>query len=316
MAFQRPPPFLGRSGERDVLDRVLETARGGQSAVLLIRGEAGIGKTALVRYAARQAAGFRVAQIAGVEAETELPFAGLHRLCAPMLAKLDALPSPQQNSLRVAFGLSSGDASNGFLIALAAQNLFAEVARERPLLCLVDDAQWLDAATSQVLGFIARRLLGESVAIVFAVREPSDERELAELPKLSLRGLQDDDARALLSSVIPGRLDDRVRDRLVAETRGNPLALVELPRGRSTGELGGAFVLPGAGPLPSQIEDHYRRRIAALPEATQHLMFLAAAAPVGDATLLWRAAATLGVERQAAEPAAGEQLLEIAAQVR
>ena len=171
-------------------------------------------------------------------------------------------------------------------------------------------------ATSQVLGFIARRLLAESVALVFTVREPSDDRELADLPELSLGGLQDDDARALLSAVIPGRLDDRVRDRLVAETRGNPLALVELPRGRSTGELAGGFVLPVAGTLPSQIEDHFRQRIAALPEATQRLMLLAAADPVGDATLLWRAAATLGIERQAAEPAAGEQLLEIGAQVR
>src|SRR3954471_12755106 len=316
MAVQRPPAFLGRSEERDVLDRLLETARRGQSAVLLIRGEAGIGKTALVRYAARQAAGFRVAEIAGVEAEMELPFAGLHHLCAPMLAELDALPEPQQNALRVSFGLSSGDAPDRFLVALAALTLFAEVAGERPLLCLVDDAQWLDAATSQVLGFVARRLLAESVAIVFAVREPSDERELAGLPELSLGGLQDDEARALLSAVIPGRLDDRVRDRLVAETRGNPLALVELPRGRSIGELAGGFVLPGAGTLPSQIEDHFRQRIAALPEATQRLMLLAAADPVGDATLLWRAAATLGVERQAEGPAAAEQLLEIGAQVR
>ncbi|HEY3944617.1 MAG TPA: AAA family ATPase [Solirubrobacteraceae bacterium] len=316
MAVQRPPAFLGRSVERDVLDRLLATARGGQSAVLVIRGEAGIGKTALVGYAARQAAGFRVAQIGGVEAEMELPFAGLHHLCAPMLAQLDALPAPQQNALRVSFGLSSGDAPDRFLVALAALTLFAEVAEERPLLCLVDDAQWLDAATSQVLGFIARRLLAESVAIVFTVREPSDDRELADLPELSLGGLQDDDARALLSAVIPGRLDDRVRDRVVAETRGNPLALAELPRGRSTGELAGGFVLPDAGTLPSQIEDHFRERIAALPESTQGLMLLAAADPVGDATLLWRAAATLGVEPQAAEPAAGEQLLEIGAQVR
>src|SRR3954451_7043535 len=316
MAVQRPPAFLGRSGERDVRDRLLETARGGQSAVLLIRGEAGIGKTALVRYAARRAAGFRVAQIAGVEAEMELPFAGLHHLCAPMLAQLDALPDPQQNALRVSFGLSSGDAPDRFLVALAALTLFAEVAGERPLLCLVDDAQWLDAATSQVLGFVARRLLAGSVAIVLRVREPSDERELADLPELSLGGLQDDDARALLSSVIPGRLDDRVRDRLGAETRGIPLALVELPRGTSIGELAGGFELPGAGTLPSQIEDLFGQRIGALPEATQRLMLLAAADPVGDATLLWRAAATLGVERQAAEPAAGEQLLEIGAQVR
>src|SRR3954453_3822283 len=316
MAARRPPAFLGRSAERDVLDRRLETARAGQSAVLLIRGEAGIGKTALLGYAAGQAAGFHVAEIAGVEAEMELPFAGLQRLCAPMLAQLDALPDPQQTALRVSFGLSSGDPPDRFLVALAALTLFDEVADERPLLCLVDDAQWLDAATSQVLGFVARRLLAESVAIVFTVREPSDIGVLSDLPELSLGGLQDEDARALLSSVMPGRLDDRVRDRLVAETRGNPLALVELPRDRSIGELGGGFVLPGAGTLPSQIEDHYRRRIAALPEATQQLMLLAAADPVGDATLLWRAAATLGVERQAAEPAAGEQLLEIAAQVR
>ena len=316
MAVQRQPAFLGRAGERDVLDRLLETARAGQSAVLLIRGEAGIGKTALLRYAAREAGGFRVAQIAGVESEMELPFAGLHRLCAPMLAQLDALPDPQQNALRVSFGISSGDTPDRFLVALAVLTLFAEVAEARPLLCLVDDAQWLDAATSQVLGFVARRLLAESVALVLTVREPGDEPELADLPELSMRGLQDDDARALLSSVIPGRLDDRVRDRLIAETRGNPLALVELPRGRSTGELAGGFAAPGAGTLPSQIEDHFRQRMAALPEATQRLMLLAAADPVGDATLLWRAAATLGVERQAAEPAAGEQLLEIGAQVR
>ena len=316
MTVQRPPAFLGRSGEREVLDRLLETARGGQSAVLVIRGEAGIGKTALVRYAARRASGFRVGQIAGVEAEMELPFAGLHRLCAPMLAQLDALPDPQQSALRVSFGLLSGDVPDRFLVALAALSLFAEVAEKRPLLCLVDDAQWLDAATSQVLGFIARRLLAESIAIVFTVREPSDERELADLPELSLGGLQDDDARALLSAVLPGRLDDRVRDRLVSETRGNPLALVELPRGRSTGELAGGFGLPAAGTLPSQIEEHFRQRIAVLPHATQRLMLLAAADPVGDATLLWRAAASLGVERQAAEPAAGEQLLEIGAQVR
>jgi DNA-binding CsgD family transcriptional regulator len=316
MAVQHPPAFLGRSGERAVLDRLLETVRGGHSGVMVIRGEAGIGKTALVRYAARQAAGFRVAQIAGVEAEMELPFAGLHRLCAPMLRRLDALPDPQQNALRVAFGLSSGDPPDRFLAALAALTLLAEIAEERPLLCLVDDAHWLDHTTLQVLGFIARRLLAESVALVLTVREPSDERELADLPELSLGGLQDDDARALLAAVIPGALDDRVRDRLVAETRGNPLAIVELSRGTGAGELAGGFVLPGTGTLPSRIEDQYRQRIAALPEATQRLIVLAAADPVGDATLLWRAAATLGVERQAAEAAAGEQLLEIGAQVR
>ena len=216
MAAQRPPAFRGRTSEREVLDRLLENVRGGQSAVLVIRGEAGVGKTALLRYAARQAAGFRVAQIAGVEAEMELPFAGLHQLCAPLLAQLNALPEPQQGALSVAFGLASGDVPDRFLVALAALSLLAQVAEERPLLCFVDDAQWLDGVSGQVLGFVARRLLAESVAIVFAVREPSDERELVGLPELPLGGLPEEDARALLTTVIPGRLDERVRDRIVA----------------------------------------------------------------------------------------------------
>ena len=204
MAAQRPPGFRGRTSEREVLDRLLETVRGGQSAVLVIRGEAGVGKTALLRYAARQASGFRIAQIAGVESEMELPFAGLHQLCAPMLGQLEALPEPQQVALSVALGLSSGDAPDRFLVALAALSLLAEVAEERPLVCFVDDAQWLDGASGQVLGFVARRLLAESVAMVFAVREPSDERELVGLPELPLGGLAEEDARALLATVDPG----------------------------------------------------------------------------------------------------------------
>ena len=174
----------------------------------------------------------------------ELPFAGLHQLCAPMLERLDALPEPQQVALRVALGLESGDAPDRFLVALAALSLLAEVAVERPLLCFVDDAQWLDAASGQVLGFVARRLLAESVAIVFAVRDPAERRELAGLPELLLEGLEDEDARSLLATVIPGRLDERVRDRIVAETRGNPLALLELPRGLSAAQLAGGFGLP------------------------------------------------------------------------
>ena len=249
MAAQRPQGFRGRTSEREVLDRLLENVRSGQSAVLVIRGEAGVGKTALLRYAARQASGFRLAQIAGVESEMELPFAGLHQLCAPMLAQLGALPDPQQRALSVALGLSSGDAPDRFLVALAALSLLAEVAVERPLLCFVDDAQWLDGASGQVLGFVARRLLAESVAIVFAVREPSDERELVGLPELPLGGLEEEDARAVLATVIPGRLDERVRDRIVAETRGNPLALLELPRGLSAAQLAGGFGLPDVLPL-------------------------------------------------------------------
>src|SRR5512133_3985112 len=225
MAARRPPALLGRANERDALDRVLGKVRGGQSAVLVIRGEAGVGKTALLHHCARQASGFRVARVAGVESEMELPFAGLHQLCAPMLGGLGALPEPQRAALGVALGMSSGAAPNRFLVALAALSLLAEVAAERPLLCFVDDAQWLDAASAQVLGFVARRLLAESVAIVFAVREPSDERELASLPELALKGLAEEDARALLATVLPGRIDEGVRDRLIAETRGNALAI-------------------------------------------------------------------------------------------
>src|SRR3954466_6955391 len=241
MAAGRAPVLLGRAAERELLDRLLENIRAGQSAVLVLRGEAGVGKTALLHYCARQASGFRVARIAGVESEMELPFAGLHQLCAPMLGRLGALPEPQQAALGVALGLSSGAAPDRFLVALAALSLLAEVAAERPLLCVVDDAQWLAAASGQVVGFVAGRLLAESVAVVFAVREPTNERELVGLPELVLGGLSEEDARALLATVIPGRLDERVRDRLVAETRGNPLAILELPRALSATHLPGGF---------------------------------------------------------------------------
>jgi DNA-binding CsgD family transcriptional regulator len=316
MGVERAPRLRGRTTEREKLDRLLKDARRGRSGVVVIRAEAGAGKTALLRYAGGQAAGFRVGQIAGVESEMELPFAGLHQLCAPMLAHLDALPDPQQAALRVAFGLSSGDAPDRFLVALAALSLLAEVAEERPLLCLVDDAQWLDTASRQVLGFVARRLLAEPVALMLAVREPTDERELVGLPEMSLTGLADDDARALLEVVVPGRLDERVRDRIVAETRGNPLALLELYGSVGPAQLAGGFALPDAGDVVDRIEEQYRRRIAALPDATRRLMLLAAGDPVGDATLVWRAAQELGLEREALEPASAEQLLEIGARVR
>src|SRR5580704_1089680 len=316
MATPRPPGFRGRSSECGVLDRLLEEVRGGQSAVLVIRGEAGVGKSALLRYAAQQASGFRVTQISGVEAEMELPFAGLHQLCRPMLDQLDSLPKPQQDALRVALGVLVGDAPDRFLVALAALGLLAEVSEERPLLCLVDDAQWLDRASGQVLGFVARRLLAESVAIVFGVREPSDERELAGLPELPLGGLGAEDARSMLDAVVPGRLDQGDRDRIAAETRGNPLALLELSRSMSTAELAGGFAVPNTADLPSQIEGRYLERVSALPKETQQLVLLAAADPVGDAAVLWRAAQTLGIERTAAEPAEADQLLQIGARVR
>jgi DNA-binding CsgD family transcriptional regulator len=315
MAPRRPPVLLGRASEREALDRLLENVRGGQSAVLVIRGEAGVGKTALLHHCARQASGFRVARIAGVESETELPLAGLHQLCAPMLGRLGALPEPQQAALGVALGLSSGAAPDRFLVALAALSLLAQVAAERPLLCVVDDAQWLDAASSQVLGFVARRLLAESVAIVLAVRDPTDERELVGLPELALGGLPEQDARALLATVIPGRVDERVRDRLVAETRGNPLAILELPRALAAAQLPDGFGLEGAYALPGRIEESFLRRLESLPEEARLLLLVAAAEPVDDPLLVWRAAEHLGIGFSAAAGDATEGLLAIGERV-
>jgi len=305
MALRRPPVLLGRAGERQVLDRVLENVRGGQSAVLVVRGEAGVGKTALLRYCARQASGFRVARIAGVESEMELPFAGLHQLCAPMLGRLAALPEPQQAALGVALGLSSGPPPDRFLVGLATLSLLAEVASERPLLCFVDDAQWLDVATRQVLGFVARRLLAESVAFVFAVRDSTDESELVGLPELLLGGLPDEDARALLASGIGARLDGRVRDRLVEETRGNPLAILELPRGLAATQLPGGLGLLEDHALPRRIEESFRRRLEALAEEPRRLLLLVAAEPVDDPLLVWRAAERLGIGPSAADETEG-----------
>ncbi len=250
---------------------MLAQARDGQSAVLVIRGEPGIGKTALLRYAARQASGLRITEVEGVQAEMELPFAAIHRLCAPMLDELEVLAEPQQNALRVALGISSGDAPDRFLVAVAVLNLLAATAEKRPLLCLVDDAQWLDAASLQALGFVARRLLAEPVAMMFSLREPAATRALDGLPQLSLEGLDEPDARALLSRAVPGRLDDRVRDRIIAETAGNPLALLELSQRMSPAERAGGFAPPAAGDLPSRLEERVpaaRRRIARADAAT------------------------------------------------
>src|SRR3954469_19206783 len=315
MAARRPPVLLGRADERQALDRLLDNVRGGQSAVLVVRGDAGVGKTTLLQYCARQASGFRVARIAGVEAEMELPFAGLHQLCAPMLGRVDALPEPQRDALRVALGLATGAAPDRFLVALAVLRLLSAVAEERPLLCLVDDAQWLDDASGQVLGFVARRLLAESVAIVFALREPNTKRAFDGLREVPLAGLDEEHARDLLTGATPGRLDDQIRDRIVAETGGNPLALLELPRSMSSAELAGGFDLPATADLPGHIEEHYLRRIDALPESSRQLVLLAAAEPVGDATVAWRAADFLEIERSALAPATEANLLEIGAQV-
>src|SRR4051812_10548716 len=315
MAGRGPPVLLGRADERELLDRLLENVRAGQSAVLVVRGEAGVGKTALLHYSARQASGFRLARVAGVESEMELPFAGLHQLCAPLLGRLGALPQPQQAALGVALGRSSGPVPDRFLVALAALSLLAEAAAERPLLCLVDDAQWLDGASGQVLGFVARRLLAESVGIVFGVRDPIGGRELLGLPELRLAGLPEDDARALLATVIPGRVDERVRDRLIAETRGNPLAILELPRGLAATQLPGAFGLAETEALSGRIEESFLRRLETLPEQTRLLLLVAAAESVDDPLLVWRAAERLGIGLSAATADETEGLLAIGERV-
>jgi DNA-binding CsgD family transcriptional regulator len=316
MAAPLASGLLDRTSEREVLDELLAQVRAGQSGVLVIRGEAGIGKTALLRYAARHAGGFRVAQVTGVEAEMELPFAGIHQLCVPLLDQLDALPQPQRDALNVALGLASGDVPDRFLVGLAVLGLLAAAAEERPLLCLVEDAQWLDDSSGLILGFIARRLLAESVVIVVTVREPDPRHDFRGLPELLLRGLPEEDARTLLGKALPGRLDDRVRDRIVAETRGNPLALLDLPRSMSEVELAGGFAVPAATDLSRRLEDHYLERAGELPEVTQRLLLLAAAEPIGDATLVWRAAHGLGIERSSLAPAEDAQLVEVGARVR
>ncbi len=257
-----------------------------------------MGKSALLDYLAGHAAGCRVARATGVESEMELAFAGLHQLLAPVLDRVEGLPGPQRDALRTAFGLSAGPAPDRFLVGLAVLGLVSEVAGEKPLICVVDDEQWLDRASVQALGFMARRLAAEPVGLMFAARVPA--AELSGLPELVVEGLREEDARALLDSALPGPVDARVRDLIVAETRGNPLALLELPRGLSPAELAGGFGLPGvmgSGSLPGRIEDSFGRQLEGLPEQTRRLVTLAAADPSGDPLLVWRAAGQLEMNR-------------------
>src|ERR1700733_444406 len=290
----RASGLTDRRAECAVLDRVINAVRAGGSRVLVVRGEPGVGKSALLDYLAGRASGCRVVRAAGGESEMELAFAGLHQLLAPLLDRLEGLPGPQQEALRTAFGQSAGPAPDRFLVGLAVLGLVSEVAGQRPLVCVVDDEQWLDRASVQALGFVARRLAADPVGLVFAARVPG--AELAGLPELAVAGLREEDARALLDSALTGPLDVRGRALIVAETRGNPLALLELPRGLGSAELAGGFGLPGALPaamgsvsLPGRIEDSFRRQLESLPAETRRLLALAAAGPAGDPLLVWRA---------------------------
>jgi DNA-binding CsgD family transcriptional regulator len=303
-----------RHAECAVLGRLVAAVRAGESRALVVHGEPGVGKTALLEYLAGQALGCRVAHAGGVQSEMELAFAVLHQLCAPMLDRLERLPAPQRDALRTAFGLSAGPAPDRFLIGLAALGLLSEMAGDRPLVCIVDDEQWLDSASAQVLAFVARRLGAESVGLVFGARVPTG--DLAGLPELVMGGLREDDARALLDSALTGPLDARVRDQIVAEARGNPLALLELPRGWTAAELAGGFGLPGAIPLAGRIEESFRRQLGALPAQPRRLLQLAAAEPTGDPVLVWRAAGRLGIGAEAAGPAVDAGLAEFGVRVR
>ncbi|HEX5290418.1 MAG TPA: AAA family ATPase, partial [Streptosporangiaceae bacterium] len=316
----RASPLTDRHAECGELDRLVDGVRAGESRALMVRGDPGVGKTALLDYLSGRAAsqGCRVERAAGVQSEMELAFAGLHQLSAPMLDRAERLPGPQRDALWTALGVAAGAPPDRFLVGLAVLSLLSEVAGEYPLICLIDDAQWLDQASAQALGFAARRLAADPVGLVFAAREPG--AELTGLPELDVAGLPEEDARALLDSALTGPLDARVRDLIVAETHGNPLALLELPRGLTPAQLAGGFGLPGArpggGPLADRIEDSFIRQLEALPDQTRRLLQLAAVDPSGDASLVWRAAARLGIGVHAAAPAVDAGLVEFPGQVR
>jgi DNA-binding CsgD family transcriptional regulator len=306
-----PPKLLGRQSECETLDRLAAGVRAGQSRVLVLRGDAGVGKTALLEYLSASASGCQIARATGVESEMELPFAGLHALCAPMLGRLRHLPDPQRDALSTAFGLAAGPPPDRFMVGLAVLSLLADMAEEQPLLCIVDDAQWLDRVSAQTLAFVARRLLAERVGLVFAVRPDGHDHGVQGLPELVVEGIGAVDARVLLDATVPGPLDERVRDRILAEASGNPLALLELPTAAA-----GGFGLPGSMPLISRIEQGFARQLEPLPGETRQLLLLAAAEPVGDVTLLRRAAELLGLEADEAAPAEAAGLIDIGARVR
>jgi DNA-binding CsgD family transcriptional regulator len=305
--------LLGREREREALGRLLDAARGGDGGVLVVHGEPGVGKTALLDWTVQEGRQLRVLRTVGVEGEIELPFAALHQLCSPILDRSDRLPDPRRDALHVAFGLSGGQAPSSFLVGLAVLDLLSEASVQRPLLGVVDDAQWLDRASARALAFVARRLQAERIALVFAARDMSS--ALAGLPELRVEPLGHRDARALLESVLPARLDEHVLDRIVLETHGNPLALMELPRGMTPIQLAGGFGLPPAVPLSASIEESFTRRLARLPGDARRLLLIAAADPTGDLAVVWRAAQQLGIPESAADAVEAEDLLELGVRV-
>ncbi|WP_161332406.1 ATP-binding protein, partial [Streptomyces sp. SID5789] len=316
MSGDGPERLRGRRREYEVLDGLLSEVEAGRSAVLVLRGDAGIGKSALLDHLAARVTAHRVARGAGAESEMELPFAGLHQLCAPFLGHAGSLPPPQAAALATAFGMSAGPPPDRFLVGLAVLGLLTDVAARQPLFCLVDDAQWLDRVSAQTLAFVARRMLAEPLALVFATREQRGRDELAGLPELTLHGLDDTDARALLDTSAEGPMDERIRDRVLAEARGNPLALLELPHGRVDAEAVEGSAPHGPGRVTGRIERSYLARVHSLPEPTRRLLLAAAAEPVGDVSLLRSAVERLGISSDALEPAVTAGLLDVGTLVR
>src|SRR5262249_5524987 len=308
--------LLGRRGESAVVDELVASVREGFSGALVLRGDAGVGKSALLEYLVQHASGCSIARAVGIESEMELAYAGLQQLCAPFADRIEQLPGPQRDALSTAFGLRDGEVPARFFVGLAVLSLLSDAAEDQPLVCIVDDAQWLDAASAQALAFVARRLGAESVGLVLAVREPTGERHSEGLPELVVSGLDDPDAQELLTTVVTGPLDERVRDRIVAETRGNPLALLELPRGRTLAELAGGFGLSDGPALSGRIEQSFTERLAPLPPSSRLLLLVAAADPVGDPVAVWQAGAELGIGSEAPAPSSAAGLLDFAAQVR
>jgi DNA-binding CsgD family transcriptional regulator len=315
------PDLVGRQRECAALEDLLAGLSESESGprILVVRGEAGTGKSVLLEYAAAQASRVKVTWAHGIEADMELPYASLHQVCTPFLGELDELPEPQRDALRVAFGMAAGDPPDRFLVGLAVLTLLTRASEARPVLVLVDDAQWLDQVSLQTLEFVARRLLAEAVAMAFSVRDPEGGAALNGLPTLRLEGLDTAAAGQLLESVVGGRLEKRVRDRFVTEIDGNPLALLEFSRGRSAAELAyglDSSARPGAyGPVANRVERDFAGRIGSLPAATRTLLLIAAAEPVGDARLLVRAAARLEIVPYAA-PAKAAGLIEFGESVR
>jgi hypothetical protein len=305
-----------RREERAALDALILRARNGMSGAIVLLGQPGVGKSALIEDLLTRAAGCRVIRASGVESEMELAFAGLHQLCGPLLGRFDRLPTPQSDALGTAFGLRAGDPPDRFLLGLAVLTLLSDVADREPLVCLIDDAQWLDRASAQVLGFVARRLAAESVVLIFARRDSMVVEELAGVAELPVGPLRDADARALLASAMPGRFDGAVRDRVIAEARGNPLALLELPRAWTPAALAGGFGLPDGVSVSGRIEESFRRRLVPLPNSSKRLLLVAAAEPGGDPSLIWSAAGRLGISADAGDPATATGLLEGGSQLR